>query len=499
MAWRLRWVSVGLGLWVLLLPLAAWSLPDGVQPQDLHPIGPPLTALRGKLADLRWLVAWLTAPARLRPHPLMRRFRLTAPEVQAVSAYLFTGSVPGPGRVAWRGGDRAKGRDLFVSRGCRGCHAIAVGESSLSPRIPHLGGIGVKVRGDWLFEWLKSPRAYDPDTAMPNLGLADDEVRDLVAFLLSHREGADVVAAAAGVQRRAATVLARRTIRRFDCARCHRIRGFQTVSPTSGWAVQPRGCNNCHAAGGGSRASAWREGEETSAAATALRDGRRLVGYYNCRGCHRIEGTGGAIAQHLERKTFAPPNLDGEGARVQTSWLTEYLQHPTRTRLWLQMRMPDFGLTDAEAVALARYFATVAGVEPHDEPIEPAPVGLVERGRRRAAHFKCGQCHPGSLQSPLPDGVDLDDLSIDLDHAKTRLRPTWVREFLARPKAVVGMETRMPAVFYSSDGLPNVETPDADIAAIAAWLLQPAESPGTPAPTPVHDPEGSIDWTVQPY
>ena len=99
----------------------------------------------------------------------------------------------------------------------------------------------------------------------------------------------------------------------------------------------------------------------------ALRDGRRLIAYYGCRGCHRIEGKDSVIADFMERKTFVPPALDGEGARVQPSWLTEYLQHPTPLRPWMQLRNPGFDLSAPEAAALTRYFAALAHVSATDE------------------------------------------------------------------------------------------------------------------------------------
>ena len=233
-----------------------------------------------------------------------------------------------------------------------------------------------------------------------------------------------------------------------------------------------------------------------------LRDGRRLVAYYNCGGCHRIESSGGAIAQHLERKTFAPPTLDGEGARVQTSWVIDYLQKPTRMRPWMQIHMPDFGLSLGEATALARYFAALAHVPPADEPHDSATPAVTERGQRRFVHFKCLQCHPASADAPPPQGVDLEDLSIPLTLAKTRLRPSWVRAFLAQPKSVVGTETRMPAVFYTTDGMPKVDHPDEDIGAITAYMLQMTEPPAAASETPQPNGAGDqppIDWATQPY
>ena len=499
-------------LGMLMLPLthAAAQAPTAQAPvaqapvddqlEHLHTIGPPLTALRTKLADPRWLVAWLQRPSRLRRHPLMRRLRLTTQDAQAVARYLYTGSPPPDGSVQWQGGDAHTGELLFVSRGCRGCHAIEPAEESFSPRIPHLAGIGIKVRGDWLFQWLKSPRAYDPDTAMPQLGLSDDDARHLVAFLLSHREGADTVAAAPRFDSRAAPDLARQAIRRFDCAKCHLINGFRAIAPVTGWAITPKSCGNCHEPSGSSLAARPKAQADPNSAEAALRDGRRLIGYYHCGGCHRIEGGGGAIARHLERKTFAPPALDAEGARVQTAWLIDFLRQPTPLRVWLQMRMPNFGLSPDEAVALARYFAALAHAPPEDERPEEAAGASADLGLRRFVHFKCLQCHPAGAPAQLPEGVDVEDLSINLMLAKTRLRPSWLRDFLAHPKAIAGMETRMPAVFYTIDGVPKVEHPDEDIAAITAYLFHmsapPTDSSVTTESNGEHHP---IDWTTHPY
>ncbi len=196
---------------------------------------------------------------------------------------------------------------------------------------------------------------------------------------------------------------------------------------------------------------------------------------YNCRGCHRIEGRGGAIAEHLERKTFAPPTLEGEGARVQTSWLVQFLQRPTALRPWLGIRMADYGLSEAQARALAAYFAALAGIPAANEPRPKVSADTAARGSRRLAHFKCAQCHPASADSPLLQDVDPEDLSISLTLAKRRLRPSWIREFLARPKAIVGTYTRMPTVFYTVDGTPKVDHPEQDIEAITAYLLEMAE------------------------
>lgn len=452
--------------------------------ESVPPLGvtaPPLTALRDKIADPNWLVAWLLQPSRLRPGTSMPDHGLTADESQVIAAYLWAGNrLPDKGATAWRGGDPRRGEQLFVLRGCRGCHALTPSAPSISTRVPNLAGIGLKVRGDWLFNWLKSPRAYNPRSAMPRLALSDDDIRHLTAFLLSRRDGAGALAAAPRFHPNADPAAGRAAIERQECAACHAIRGLPAPPP----------------------ADELRHGSDASA--DALDTGRRLVAFYNCRGCHRIEGRGAAITDYLERKSFAPPTLDGEGARVQTSWLIPFLQHPTTLRPWLQMRMPDFGLTEDEAVALAKYFAVLANVPPVDEPYQPASDDLTTRGLHRFAHFKCVQCHPTSVDPQRPADADPENLSINLTLAKTRLRPSWIRQFLARPKAFAGTQTRMPAVFYDVDGAPKVEQPQQDIEAIAAYLLQMTEPPEATLARRatshrVETPKEQTDWTKVPY
>ena len=476
------------------VPPAATPAVDPVRAERFHAIGPPLTKLAAKLAEPNWIVAWLLHPSRVRPHKLMRTLRIRENDARVLASYLYAGAPPAPAATQWQGGDAQVGEQLFVSRGCRACHTVGSPEPSPLIRAPDLSGIGAKVRPEWLFAWLKSPRSYDPDTSMPQLALSDDDIRHLVAFLMSHREGAALVAAAPRAQPDAPAEQARATIARFNCPRCHLVAGFQKIEPTTRWAVVPDGCANCHQSSEAS-APAGATPLSDDSEALVLQNGRMLVGFYNCRGCHRIEGGGGIIAEHLERKTFAPPTLEGEGARVQTSWLRDFLQRPANLRPWLQVRMPDYKLSAAEAAALARYFAALARVAPADEPHGETPDQRIAFGQRRFVHFKCIQCHPAGVDAG-PCTVDAEDLSIDLMLAKTRLRPSWVRDFLARPKAIVGTETRMPAVFYSTDGIPKVEHPEDDIAAITAYLFQMTEPPHTERD---EKQEAPIDWSVHPY
>ena len=42
-----------------------------------------------------------------------------------------------------------------------------------------------KLRGEWIYAWLKDPQAFLPDTLEPNQGFSDQQALDLTAFILS--------------------------------------------------------------------------------------------------------------------------------------------------------------------------------------------------------------------------------------------------------------------------------------------------------------------------
>jgi cytochrome c oxidase subunit 2 len=84
------------------------------------------------------------------------------------------------------------GRELFFSLACVGCHTIdkttAVGK--IGPNLTHLmskksiaGGALSPVNEENLTRWVSNPPAVKPGTLMPNLGLSQQQVHDIVLFL----------------------------------------------------------------------------------------------------------------------------------------------------------------------------------------------------------------------------------------------------------------------------------------------------------------------------
>jgi len=520
--------------------------------------GPPLTALDAKLADARgWVAAWVKDPRRIRRDTAMPYFGLTDDEVAKITAFLFTrqGKASPLPPVDLGDASAETGKRLFVERGCRGCHGTSDDDPSVAPRVPNLAGVGTKIRVEWLDRWIAGPRALVADAAMPTLALSDEERHALVAYLRAStmpRPAAPTVDPAS-----ADAAAGEQLVRQYECAGCHAIEGFETVRPAVpdlgefsrrsvdeldfglradvprtkwdwllGKLADPRGYARENITlrmpqvpvADDERAAlvTWVLGaglppfpSPYRVAATPARRARReaawMTAFRHCNGCHRLDGADARLARFFERKNMLPPVLDGVGARLQGEYLYRFLLEPAQVRPWLELRMPQFGFRDAEAQTLVEGLAAAGGAAPTYTWIAPdrLPADRVERGKKRFAHFKCGQCHPTSFEHGLPEGVAPEDVSINLMLVKTRLRPDWIARFLARPKEIAGVQTRMPTVFYTIDGTPKVEHPDDDIDAITQYLMGMTEPPEETAQAEAEQKKAeekqAIDWSTYKY
>ncbi len=87
-----------------------------------------------------------------------------------------------------------RGRETFLALACTGCHTVkgtsASGKvgpdlSTIASKKSIAGGAISPVNEDTLTRWIKNPQAMKPNTTMPNLGLSDEQVRDIVQWLLT--------------------------------------------------------------------------------------------------------------------------------------------------------------------------------------------------------------------------------------------------------------------------------------------------------------------------
>ncbi len=132
--------------------------------QDQKKVGPNLKDLKLKLRK-EWIPLWLKDPEGFRPGtkmPKFWRFEHDGAEgekdLQAISAYLwqnsFDGKVPAQAQ-----GDKTRGKELFESRGCLGCHSIGQEDSTMGGVFAaNLSRVGEKANYDYIVRWIYNPR-----------------------------------------------------------------------------------------------------------------------------------------------------------------------------------------------------------------------------------------------------------------------------------------------------------------------------------------------------
>ncbi len=77
------------------------------------------------------------------------------------------------------------GQRLFVAKGCVVCHTHDAARESWQGMAVDIGPnlTNFTAAPDYLAKWLDDPSAIKPETQMPTLGLSDDEIGALVAFI----------------------------------------------------------------------------------------------------------------------------------------------------------------------------------------------------------------------------------------------------------------------------------------------------------------------------
>jgi cytochrome c551/c552 len=207
---------------------------------DARQVGPNLKHVGSKVGR-DWLVKWLKNPHAFRPDSRMPRFYGVTnndkpedwpknhAEIHSIAHYLFTTSTEPEGfDDPPAQSDPARGKTLFLEKGCMACHAdrpytAADLPESLGDALsdaydvkaddtyppeafpeearkyadadfgPNLSSMAAKFPSKekgyrWLANWIKDPGAYHPKTLMPNLQLSAQDAADIASWVVSTRE-----------------------------------------------------------------------------------------------------------------------------------------------------------------------------------------------------------------------------------------------------------------------------------------------------------------------
>lgn len=323
-----------------------------------------------------------------------------------------------------------RGKQTFEEIGCLGCHNMGEWNSAASmpgstdrDLAPNLSGIGDKIKNPgWFFAWVKNPKSYWHDTRMPQLRLSDTEAWDVAAYLSTVKSGQEY-----SIPEKIKTLM---------------------------------------------------ESEH------AEENGKKLIAYYGCFGCHDIAGfetmarIGADLTEFGDKLTSKldfgdVPEFTGDHhAQTWEAWTRTKLKTPRIYRYErASVRMPQFDVTPEE-IELAMIFlksqnATTkrwpSQVLKNQTPQEAA----VQRGAFMIDVYNCTGCHVIDKRGIDLDGDHLPDGGDIYRHLEEEERfrappklirqgakayPDWMFSFLKAPyKLRENYKLRMPTFQFTDD------------------------------------------------
>lgn len=401
---------------------------------DAPKIGPSLNALTGKTTP-SWIYRWVQDPRAYNPHTRMPDFRFSGEEAEAVTAYLVSisnesGYSPLAPGGAYRGGNSQRGKELFQSVGCQACHVVGQDTRVREERgtsydiAPELTRVGSKVNPEWLFDWIRNPRHYNPTTRMPSLRLSDDEARHLVAYLMTLQDDRRFPPSSLDLSNPDKILRGKALIREYGCAGCHEIKGMENEGKVS----------------------------------VNLSDfGRKKVEQMDFGNTRELPH---------DAEFDYEENPDGTVA-VKHTWSGWVYGKLKNARLYVTDRivqkMPVFRFSDEEIRLIRAFLVSMT----RDVPLPTYQRSLTKRvadleaGRRLTVHYNCIQCHtveerggfiqtlyedPGLGPPPLPETQG------------AKVQEQWLHAFLKNPTTVrPWLKLRMPTFQFSEDEIAKVQ------------------------------------------
>lgn len=393
----------------------------------------------GSKVDPDWLVSWLKKPSHYQEDTVMPSFRLTDTEANDIASYLLSLKNKQFADLRFPGINKKIRDEILVTSyfsafetvkaaqakleklsddertmelgkrsiskyGCYSCHNINGFEGDLPQIGPELTKEGSKpveqfgfgqqkhvphTRQGWLTQHLKLPSIWDVGVPkpfkdlnkMPNFYLNDQEIESIIGVLLGQ------------------------------------------VSDRIPLAGQ----------------------KKLTAGEKQYYDGMKVANQYNCYGCHKIDGIGGALSTAFEDQNYGPPYLTKEGFRVQTDWLYDFLQNVHPIRSYVKVRMPSFNFKHDELNKLIAGFQGGSNQPTYEAPvtIEWEP-GEKEAAKKIWAELACTTCHTQGFTNDDPQAPNLH-------YAKKRLRTEWMDAWIANPQSFLPY-TSMPAFWDDGSG-----------------------------------------------
>jgi cytochrome c553/cytochrome c551/c552 len=501
--------------------------------------GPDLSQI-GASDNAGWIERWLASPHDLRPGAIMPVMFAAddagKAERYAVAHYLA--SLGGPVRANKKllnDNDRTasvhRGQALYNSLGCTACHSDADKKATKTSQTSFIAaealhfpltGLGSKTTPEKLATYLQDPLAHDPSGRMPRMLLQQNEAIDLAHFLCQSKvEGLSPALPEAPPAPKSEdwNAVGKRLAVAKGCGNCHAIKPggnevgdaprFTSLDDLKRMKLADKGCLAADAAQRGNApdfgfAAADRdslrlflaEGLTGAGSPAPAHAARATIRRFNCLACHNRDGEGGLSVEIVEllrkfqnaesAEAVLPPVLTGVGHKLRTPWMRQVLLNAGRARLWMSLRMPQFG--EANVGALPDQVAALEGTLSDEEVHKTAlSATKIEAGRKLIGKsaFGCISCHDlAGIANTGTRGPDLAGMN-------QRVRYEWYLRWLEQPQRMQP-GTRMPQVFTDGKSLlASVLHGEATGQADAMWGYL-SLGPGLPLPEGMDAPKGMV-------
>lgn len=296
---------------------------------------------------------------------------------------------------------------------------------------PPLKNVTHKVGGTWLFDWIKNPKKYDPNSRMPNLQLEDDEVEAVMAYLASIAD-----------------------------------KDFPTVQWDDFLIKPDDDLTN----------------EEFDAVDRLIMSGKGIWGVGRCSICHAQKGVGGYVT--------VAPDLGSVAAKINRDWLYSWLKNPRD--YFPDTMMPQYSMSGEEIRSLVEFILKDYDFMPEEDEDEDengtsTPIveitystdpALIEKGKRVITLSRCVVCHdidgidevfPVAEEEKVPtEGFaklvykarcltchnirgEGGTYAPELTFAGSKLTREWIVDFLERPDIIRPIRQQMPRFYLTEE------------------------------------------------
>ncbi len=188
-----------------------------------------------------------------------------------------------------------------------------------------------------------------------------------------------------------------------------------------------------------------------------------VVKKYNCMGCHEFYAGQPTSLVDLPQyqgdgREKLPPNLIGEGARVNPNWLARFLENPALSREdvhrngvrpYLDLRMPSFDLSAGEVQKLVKFFQALSRQPLPYLPVPQEPLTdrelVLARGLFTSQAAPCLRCH--ATGDPRTDQTKT---APNFALVSERLKPDWTRRWIVHPE-IISPGTAMPSGLFREE------------------------------------------------